>query len=460
MAAVDPNAAPQRPRRALPRSDAGIVKLPVPELLPAEYGDGSGLRLRVNPAGKSGRGGAKVWRWFVVLDGERRNVTLGAWSPDGIAGLSLSQARQELDRLKREHQAGRLRAALDELEAKRSPVAATGPAGEPTVDDVAKAFVEFIRRRRKNPQDVEHTLDADILPAIGKRPIRSVTSREVRELVERVVERGASTHAGRVMAHVKQLFKFAQGRDDVQANPAAPLTPEALGVVNRRCDRFLSPAEIAEFWHALDGGRTTPTVRDCLRLLLLLGVRTGELLRAQWPEFSDLDAAEPTWTVPAAHQKLTKRAEAHARPWAIPLPPPAVAIFRELKAFADSLGSKYVAASFAGKGEPLSEKSLGHAMRKLFEGSEPLLKFAGERPTPHDLRRTLRTHLGDTLEVDFHIAERCLNHSLGRVAGIYDRGDYLPQRRAALEKWASYVERLIEPGARSVAFLPALAGAK
>ena len=65
----------------------------------------------------------------------------------------------------------------------------------------------------------------------------------------------------------------------------------------------------------------------------------------------------------------------------------------------------------------------------------------------------MRTHLGDTLGVDFHVAERCLNHSLGGVAAIYDRGDYLPQRREALEKWAAYLERLIS-GETKVAFLP------
>jgi hypothetical protein len=55
--------------------------------------------------------------------------------------------------------------------------------------------------------------------------------------------------------------------------------------------------------------------------------------------------------------------------------------------------------------------------------------------------------------VDFHIAERCLNHSLGRIAQTYDRGDYLQQRREALEKWAAYLERLVSEE-KKVAFLP------
>lgn len=193
----------------------------------------------------------------------------------------------------------------------------------------------------------------------------------------------------------------------------------------------------------------SPTVRDALRLLLLLGVRSGELLLASWNE---VDFAAATWTIPVAHQKLTRQREATARPWVVPLAPKALAILRELQALAESLRSPHVLASFHGAGGRTTEKALNHAMRRLFTG-KPLLAFEGERPTPHDLRRTMRTHLGETLGVPWHIAERCLNHSLGKITATYDVGDYVSERRQALEKWATYVERLLAPRQSNVAFL-------
>jgi integrase len=90
----------------------------------------------------------------------------------------------------------------------------------------------------------------------------------------------------------------------------------------------------------------------------------------------------------------------------------------------------------------LSEKALVAGARKLFVGKKPLLTFSGERPTPHDLRRTVRTYLG-RLGVPRDIAERCLNHVVGEMDSIYDHGDYLPERRDALQRWAVYVEQLI-----------------
>lgn len=60
------------------------------------------------------------------------------------------------------------------------------------------------------------------------------------------------------------------------------------------------------------------------------------------------------------------------------------------------------------------------------------------RFTPHDLRSTARSHLG-ALGVEVLIAERCLNHSLGGLVAVYDKHDYLPERRNALELWSAKV---------------------
>lgn len=408
-----------------------------------------GLRLRVTPKG------TKAFRWYVTRNGRQQVVTIGRWTKNPLPGrVTLAEARAWLERLKLAHKGGTLDTALAELAATRParPTSADSATagGAITVRDLAKDFLVYIERRRKRPEQARRPLEEDIIPAIGAKPLSAVTSRDVRQVVEAVVARGAPTQAGVVLAVAKQLFRFAQGRDELAANPAAALDWGALGVVRNTCQRYLSPNELGKFWTALDALSVTPTVRVGLKLLLLLGVRSGELLQATWEEV-DFDAA--TWTIPVAHQKLTRKQEHAARPWTVPLSPSALELFRELEGLAKSLRSRYVMASLHAQGEAITEKALNHAMRRLFVGPKAPLHFAGERPTPHDLRRTMRTHLGD-LGIPFHVAERCLNHSLGKVADIYDRSDYLAERRAALEKWSAYVERLVAPGETTVAFLP------
>jgi integrase len=428
---------------AIPPLTAKTIEAARPGAKDYEIADAGapGLRLRITPKG------ARVFRWHVTRGGRQQVVTIGRWSKNPQPGrVTLAEARSCLEKLKIAHRAGTLdEVLLAELAATRPARTPPEPAAGPlTVRELAADFIVYIERRRKRPEQARRPIELDILPVLGDRALSSITSRDVRQVVEAVVARGSPTQAGAVLAVAKQLFRFAQGRDELVANPAAVLDPGALGVVRNRCQRYLTPEEIAAFWAALDACKgMTPTVRIGLKLLLLLGVRSGELLLATWDEV-DFDTA--TWVIPVAHQKSTKAQEERARPWAVPLSPMALELFRELKALADSLRSPNVMASFHAGGEPLTEKALNHAMRRLFEGKAPLLTFPGERPTPHDLRRTMRTHMGD-LGVSFHVAERCLNHSLGKIADIYDRGDYLAERRAALEKWSLYLGQLVGGGA-------------
>lgn len=62
--------------------------------------------------------------------------------------------------------------------------------------------------------------------------------------------------------------------------------------------------------------------------------------------------------------------------------------------------------------------------------------------TVHDLRRTCRSLMAE-LGVPGHVAERCLNHKLKGVEGIYDRYDYYDERKRALIKVAQLVEPAI-----------------
>ena len=55
----------------------------------------------------------------------------------------------------------------------------------------------------------------------------------------------------------------------------------------------------------------------------------------------------------------------------------------------------------------------------------------------------MRTHYEASLGIEPHVAERALNHSLGRIVSTYTRGDYLPARRDAALRWADFVTRIV-----------------
>jgi integrase len=182
--------------------------------------------------------------------------------------------------------------------------------------------------------------------------------------------------------------------------------------------------------------------KAALKVLLLTGVRSQELLLAKWAHV-DLDQAE--WTIPVENQKLTLKQAKKASPFVIPLPEQAVALFEALKDIAGT--SPWVMASKADNGH-YTDKALGRAMRRLFDlkvdqGGKrvPLLRI--EPASPHDLRRTMRTAMAEHLNIMPHVAEKCLNHSLGRLEGTYNHAQLFTQRREALQQWADWVELLV-----------------
>ena len=385
--------------------------------------------------------GTKTYRWDRGAGLKPRIVTFGSYPT-----VSLKAACDEHDKLKQRHKDG-----VDLTMGGEAPK---------TVAELAELFYrDRILPVRKVPTNVRRTLDTDILPALGRLRLRSVTTLAIRSMVRRVVLRGAESQAGTVLQHVKQLFRYGVSIGALDYSPADCLEAMNLGVEDNRRSRKLTGEEIRLVHEGLD--RYTGlslVVRNALKLLLLLGIRSGELRQAKW---GDLDWQEKTLTVPVANQKLSPRAAKTARPFVVPLPDQALALLKELQG-ADPVwicpGRKLERQPTAGEERatigakgPLDDKVFGHAVRRLLTKESDGIKLLPlEEPfCPHDLRRTCRSGLS-AIKIPPHIAERCLNHSLGRIAETYDTHDYLEERREALQKWADQVDRYVNPPANVI----------
>jgi integrase len=260
---------------------------------------------------------------------------------------------------------------------------------------------------------------------MGSIKLRSVTALQVRSTVEQVIKRGATTHAGKVLAIIKQMLTYALSLDLIHYNPALAIKPASMGITNNFETRVLADNEIAIFWDILDTNKSIVT-RIALQLLTLTGLRSGELRQLTW---NYVDEKNQTITIPVKHQKLTLAQRANSKDFVVPISTFAMDLLLQLK----GLHPTYV---FAGKNNAcITDKVLGHYVRRaLLRPSVELDHF-----TPHDLRRTFRTNLSK-LKVEVSIAERCLNHSLGRIIQTYDQYDFLDDRRVALKKYSNYIK--------------------
>lgn len=385
--------------------------------------DGDGLYLRFRD-----RDNVPSWRFRYRFDGVQRVMNLGSYGK-----VSLAEARRITKELSARVSLGH-DVAGEKQEKKREAKAKIEEAKNAlTVGQLADEYFErTILGRWKHPNIVRSRIENDIKPCIGSMRADSVTPRDVDAMLQTVIKRGARTVANDVLRWTKRIFDFGIKRHVIETNPAAAFDLTDAGGKEESRDRWLTADEIAKLFGVIRAKAGTFTIENyyAVRLLLLLAVRKEELIAAPWGEF-DLDNA--IWHLPEERTKTGAAID-------IPLPALAVETLRELKRL--SMGSAYVFPARKMQSRMVPHIDLNTLNAALGKHIKPILAADGvPNFTIHDFRRTARTHLA-ALGVDPHIAERCLNHKIKGVEGIYNRHDYFDERSAALNLWASFLEKL------------------
>lgn len=421
-----------------------------------------GLQLRVETTG------AKHWQYRFYFgttkDGARarQRMALGTWPVGKAAGMTLEQARAEafkaaalLDQgidprrgdrskrrgIRRRADSAPLKLAPDQVASKTTPSPVEAAIERLGLTDALKdkhsipyLMMEYlerhVRRRRRRPVQPEYFLAGEVLPAWGTRDARTITPREVIELLDAIVDRGAPVAANRGASILGQMFRFGIHRQIVDLTPVQLLYRP--GGKEEPRDRVLNDDELRYLMKHFEGNARyqtgeadrSPRLMHVLKILLLTGQRRGELAAARWSNVH-LDGPEPYWFLPEEDTKTLA-------PHTVPLTPSVVREFRALKKLAGK--SPWV----------LPGKSGDHAhgqiiTRSLDRNFKRLKQLAAESDppvtldhfTPHDLRRTMRTTLS-RLGVTSRVAEAILNHKLEGVEGVYDRWEPATEMRAAL----------------------------
>ncbi|CND45611.1 tyrosine-type recombinase/integrase [Yersinia pseudotuberculosis] len=381
--------------------------------------DGNGLYLRYRETDK-----IPVWRFRYKIVGKSKVMVIGSY-----ADLSLAKAREAVKELsarvslgydvageKQERKAA-IRAKREEQE------------NEVTVSEMATAYyTQQILGRVKRPQFVKQQIDKDINPHLGMLSVRAVTPLHIDMMLQAVVSRGAKSAANKVLGVTRRIFDYAIKRRYTDTNPTAAFDASDTGGPAKSRERWLTREELIQFFQAMRMAKGFSRQNEIsMKLLLSLCCRKMELCGALWAEF-DLDRA--VWHLPA---ERTKNGDAID----IPLPPPVVEWFKELQVF--SCGSAWVLPARA-----VCERELPHiADSTLPVALSKVQRLLADMPhfTIHDFRRTARTHLA-ALGVDPVVAERCLNHRIQGVEGIYNRHQYFDERRAGITLWADLLVAL------------------
>lgn len=396
---------------AIGLTDAKIKGLRAPEKGQVEYPDKvvSGLRIRI------GASGTKTFIIRKRIGGRIANVTVGRFHDQRF---TLTDARK------------RARTLLNDIEGGGDPRAETRKKGGAGAGTVRALFDDYKKAKagKRSIGEIERIFNRYILPEIGDRLADSINRADVTRLIDGVANGGSKptpVMARAVAAQLSAFYGWSMPRlHRLEINPCRdagkPDKPKPR-------ERVLSQAELRELWKVLDGEGLPwgPAVK----LLILTGQRRDEIFSADRAEF---DLKGKLWTIPGDRAKNGK---AHL----VPLSPAAVKL---LEAVPEIEGSKklFPSRSNLKNGASGFSKALARIIAAMEEDLGPIERF-----TLHDLRRTLATGL-QRLGVRLEVTEAVLNHvagTRGGLVGVYQRHEFLDEKRHALEAWAAEVQRIV-----------------
>jgi integrase len=352
------------------------------------------------------RNGKRTWIFQYKLGKQNRRIKLGG--PE----LTRDKARQLAQAEKGKLAAAKLGHGLDpaaEREKRRTEA-------KPHRAAFASIIPIYLDARRAGIKDATYELQERYLnshwKALHGLPLDGITRADVAASLTTIAKGNGPVAANRARSTLSKFYVWAIGEGLCDNNPVVGTNKRDE---NDPRERSLSNAETAAVWL----GAADSDYGRILKLLLLTGCRRSEIGDLKW---SELDTEARTITLP---RERTKNHQQHI----VPLSDAAMSILASIKhRDRDYVFGRTRAGGFSGWSKSKDD------FDKVVKLKEPW--------TVHDLRRTVRTGLGE-LGIQPHIAEAVLNHIPPKLIRTYDRNKYESEKRAALDQWATHLKSVV-----------------
>jgi integrase len=221
-----------------------------------------------------------------------------------------------------------------------------------------------------------------------------------------------------------RVFRYAVICGYISSDPSRDLADALPAHRHKPMPALVEPKDITRLLTAIDAYDGDFRTCCALKLLPLLMVRTGELRAAEWAEF---DFKDKLWRIPGHKMKM-------GRDHLVPLSQQAIEILLQLREVTGY--GKYLLPGRRSDSRVMSENTVNAALRYM--------GFAREEMTGHGFRSMASTRLNEMgFRADI-IKKQLAHEQENSVRKVYNRAEYLDERRDMLQKWADYLETLHE----------------
>ncbi|MCP1106549.1 integrase arm-type DNA-binding domain-containing protein [Serratia nevei] len=387
-------------------------------------GDTDGLSLAVSPIGN------KSWHFRYVWNGVQKRLSLGTY-PE----ISLKDARTRRDDA-RELVARGINPKKHRNQERRLALLAE----EHTFQKLFEHWFEFrklsLKEGRQSTQaQIQRIFRKDLLPKLGLQSVYDIKRPDLLEVIEVIERRGAFTTAEKCRTWLHQMFRYVLIKvPDLEQSPASDLDVVAAPKPPVKHNPFLRMGELPELLQKLRQYRGMLQTQLGLRLLLLTGVRTGEL-RLATPDQFHLD--QGLWIIPP---EVVKQLQLEMRkerieptsipPYIVPLSAQAQEIVRYLLEQRKP-AQKHLLSHRSELAERISENTLNTALRRM--GYVRLL-------TGHGIRATISTALNEIGYPKVWVDAQLSHTDPDKVSASYNHAEYVEQRRRMMQDWADRLD--------------------
>jgi integrase len=376
-----------------------------------------GLGLRI-----SGKGGKKFLVQFRSPTGGKRRIPLGSWG-----SITLEQAR-----LAARNTLGQVAAGRDpfaERQAHKENAINKAEGDRLTLAALLSDWLSLglVNNKESYRREAIRAISVAFAPYM-KRRADALKRNDALKVLDELVKADKGPIASRTAAYARACYSWAVKRGCLTENPFANLP---IPSANDSRDRVLNDDEIT----AICRGTSTLgyPFGPLIQLLMLTAQRRDEVAKMRWTEISQ---DEMTWALPAKRAKNTKAHIVH-------LAPEARAILAALPRRTDT----DLIFTTNGRTAVSGFSKIKERLDGTISGGKPDKAITDWRF--QDFRRTCVTWLAGA-GFNPAVADKILNHttatSLTTVGQVYQRAEYLPERKQALEAWARQVQDCANQG--------------
>ena len=252
-----------------------------PREKPYKLTDAGGLYLYITKTG------LKSWRMKFRLHEQEKLLTFGPY-PD----VKLSEARAKRDEARQRIRNGEDPSGVRKRRQEEKEQERFEEAQAMSFETIARGWHD-LQKDRWTPvhqEDVITSLERDVFPHIGKRPLVGIDSPTILKMLRKVEARGSIETARRLRQRVSAVFVYAIGEGIAKEDPAAVVL-KALQPMRKkgRQPALTDPDEARQVLIAAEASGASPVTKFASRLLALTQARPGMIRAAEWAEFEGVD---------------------------------------------------------------------------------------------------------------------------------------------------------------------------